>query len=279
MDLSTLMLEKGADIQVWVFFGCLAALLALERVVPCRPIPADRWVRWRTNASLSILNVVLIGLLPISLVAAGFWAERHEIGLLNWLEAPYAVVLASTLLLRGFVSFFTHFLNHKLPLLWRLHRVHHLDDDLDVSSTVRFHPLEMIVGTIIGIPLILLMGLAPWALLLYELLDAAVTLFSHSNIRLPRWLNRPLRYVIVTPDLHRVHHSARQPETDSNYGAVFPLWDLIFGTFRAQASAPSASMALGLGDTDSGARHDLRYLLCAPFRRLHGAAAAGHQTG
>lgn len=265
MDLPTLMLEKGGDVQVWVFFGCLAILLGLERLVPCREIPADPWRRWRANISLSLLNVVLIGLLPVSLIAAGFWAERHDVGLLNWLEMPHWMVLAATLLLRGFVSFFTHYLNHRVPVLWRLHRVHHLDNDLDVSSTVRFHPLEMVASTLVGIPVVVLLGLAPWVLLLYEVLDAAVTLFSHSNIRLPAWLNRPLRYVIVTPDLHRVHHSVLQPETDSNFSAVFPVWDLVFGTFRAAPSAPPASMALGLSATPSPACNDLGYLLRSPF--------------
>ena len=157
---------------------------------------------------------------------------------------------------------------HKVSWFWRLHRVHHLDTELDVSTTVRFHPLEFAVALLIGIPLVLVFGLTLWILLLYELLDAVVTLFSHANIRLPMAVDRVLRFIIVTPDLHRIHHSSWQPETDSNFSAVFPIWDIVFGTFRTQTRAPQETMELGLEEIRDERANRMMWLLASPLLRL-----------
>ncbi len=169
---------------------------------------------------MTALNVVALGFVPVSFVAAAMGSEVNGYGLFHRVALPAWFVMIGTLLVRGFISTATHLLNHKIPWLWQIHRVHHLDTELDVSSTVRFHPLEMMIGPFIGLPIVVLFGLSPWVLAFYELLDIAVTLFSHSNLRVPPRINRLLRYLIVTPDLHRIHHSTWQPETDSNYGAV-----------------------------------------------------------
>jgi sterol desaturase/sphingolipid hydroxylase (fatty acid hydroxylase superfamily) len=169
------------------------------------------------------------------------------------------------LLARGFISFFTHYLMHKVPLLWRLHRVHHLDTELDVSTTVRFHPFEFLAALIPGVPLVVAFGMSPWVLMLYEILDAVVTLFSHANIRLPESLDRLLRYVIVTPDLHRVHHSSWQTETDSNFSAVFPIWDIVFKTFRTETRVSHETMELGLEEVRDERANRFLWLLGSPF--------------
>jgi sterol desaturase/sphingolipid hydroxylase (fatty acid hydroxylase superfamily) len=137
---------------------------------------------------------------------------------------------------------------HMVPTFWRLHRVHHLDTELDVTTTVRFHPLEFVVQTLAAVPIVIAFGLTPWVLVLYEILDVAVTLWTHSNTRLPAVVERVLRYFVVTPDVHRIHHSAWKPETNSNFGAVFPLWDLIFGTFRSESRDGHEHMRLGLDE-------------------------------
>ncbi len=180
---------------------------------------------------------------------------------------PASLGLLATLLLRGFISWGTHLLNHKVPVLWRFHRVHHLDTELDVSSTVRFHPIEFVLSLIMGLPLVVVFGLTPWALVLYEVLDAAVTLFSHSNLRVPASIDRVLKYIIVTPDLHRIHHSSWQPETDSNYSAVFPVWDLLMGTFRGSPREAHATMILGLDEVRDRRSRQALWLLTSPFRR------------
>ena len=178
---------------------------------------------------------------------------------------PEFIIVIATLLLRGFISFATHFLNHKVPLLWRFHRVHHLDTELDVSSTVRFHPLEMPISLLIGLPMIVLLGLSPWVLIFYELLDVCITLFSHANIRLPARVNKLLRYLIVTPDLHKVHHSVYEPETNSNFSAVFPVWDIIFGTYRTRTREPLQTMSLGLEELRDPGANRFWWLLASPF--------------
>ena len=269
MHLSDWILAHGESLQFALFFGLLALLVVGERLVPRRPGPLDRRTRWPTNLLLTGLNVVVLSVLPLSFLGVAVWAQGRGWGLLNSVSLPLAVSVPLTLLARGFISFFTHRLMHGVPWLWRLHRVHHLDTELDVTTTVRFHPLELVVGALPGIPFVVVLGLVPWVLVLYEVLDVAVTLWSHSNLRIPAPLDRVLRYVIVTPDLHRVHHSTWQPETDSNFGAVFPVWDLVFGTYRATPRDGHERMRLGLDEVRGREAHRLFWLIgSARHRRL-----------
>src|SRR5262245_59365309 len=148
-----------------------------------------------------------MSLLPVSFLDVALFAAKRALGPLHWIALPFAGTILATLLLRGFISFFTHWLAHRVPALWRVHRVHHLDTELDVSTTVRFHPAEFAISLAVGAPLILAFGLSPWVLMLYEILDAAITPFSHANVRIPARVERILRLFVATPDLHRVHHS------------------------------------------------------------------------
>lgn len=263
-------LANGDDLQFVVFFLGLAIFGVLERVLPRRSVDMNRRRRWTTNGLVTALNVAALGFLPISFIAAAAWAAQQQIGLFNLMHVPSWVVVAGTLAVRAFISFGTHLLNHKLPWLWRIHRVHHLDTEVDISTTVRMHPLEFFVNPFIGVPIVLLFGLSPWVLAFYELLDVGVTLFSHSNLRLAAAVDRVLRYLIVTPDLHRVHHSVFKPETDSNYGAVFPIWDLIFGTFRAKPRDGHERMRLGLEELRSPDADRLITLLLSPLHKTLG---------
>lgn len=248
MSVAQWLLAHGESLQVALFFGLLVVLAAVEPLFPRRIGPMDRRGRWPTNAFFTVVNVLTLGILPVSLISAALWAEQRQWGLLHQVAVPGAVAATVTLVVRAFISFFTHYLMHMVPLFWRLHRVHHLDTELDVTTTVRFHPLEFFVQTLPAVPMVVAVGLTPWVLVGYELLDVAVTLWSHSNTRLPLALDRYLRYLIVTPDVHRIHHSAWKPETNSNYGAVFPWWDLLFGTFRATPHDGHEHMRLGLDE-------------------------------
>lgn len=258
----------GESAQMLLFVALFALFGVAEALAPRRPAPAKRRRRWPTNLLLTALNVAFLSLLPVSFLGVAMWARERGVGLLNLVELPLALLVAANLLGRGFISFATHWLMHRVPLFWRVHRVHHIDTELDVSTTVRFHPLEFLIGLLPGAPLVALLGLAPWLLVLYELLDAAINVFSHSNVRVPRRLDRALRYLVVTPDLHRVHHSSHQPETDSNFGAVFPVWDLVFGTFRTETREPAESMRLGLDEVRDERAHRLRWLLASPLLRI-----------
>jgi sterol desaturase/sphingolipid hydroxylase (fatty acid hydroxylase superfamily) len=246
MPIADWILRHGETLQVALFFALLPALAALEWAAPRRSGPMERAARWPANLILTALNFAAFGVLPVSLLAAAVWAQGRGWGLLNAVAAPAWMAVAVTLLVRAFISFGTHWLMHHVPLLWRVHRVHHLDTELDVTTTVRFHPLEFVVQALPGLPLVVAFGLAPWVLALYEVLDVVLTLWTHSNVRLPQAADRVLRRLIVTPDLHRIHHSAWEPETNSNFGAVFPLWDLLLGTYRAAPRDGHQQMRLGL---------------------------------
>lgn len=270
--LSDWILTNGDDLQFALFFLGLAAFGTLERFFPRRAVPMNRRRRWTTNGLVTALNIAALGFVPISFIAAAVWASDQPFGLFNLAQLPLWLAVLGTLAVRAFISFGTHFLNHKLPWLWRIHRVHHLDTELDISTTVRFHPLELFVNPVIGLPVVLFFGLSPWVLALYELLDVVVTLFSHSNLRLPAAVDRVVRYFVVTPDLHRVHHSVLQPETDSNFGAVFPFWDLVFGTFRVDPRDGHERMLLGLEELRAPEADRVTTLLLSPLRKTLKAA-------
>lgn len=265
MTLKEWLLSNGEDLQVILFFSFLGGFLIFERLWPRRRNPVRKG-RIGTNALLTLTTILTLPLLPISIVAAAFLAEVEQIGLLNNLPSPLPlwVLIPLTLFSRGFLSWGTHWLNHKVPLLWRIHRVHHMDTQLDVSSTVRFHPLEMPLSALISVPVVIALGLPPWLLLLYELFDVVVTLFSHSNLRLPKSIERWMQYVIVTPGLHTVHHSSRPEETDSNFSAVFPIWDLLLGTFRSAERRP---IELGLSEYRGTEVDRFVWLLASPLYR------------
>ena len=259
-------LANADNLQFGLFFGLLATFGVVEALAPRRPGPMLRRTRWVTNFVLTFLNIVVMSLLPVTFFDAAVWAVQRGFGAFNLIALPLAATMVATLLVRGFISFFTHYLSHKVPALWRIHRVHHLDTELDISTTVRFHPAEFVVNLIVGVPIVVAFGLSPWVLMLYEVIDAGITLFSHANVRIPATVDRVLRYVIATPDLHRVHHSAWQTETDSNFGAVFPIWDIVFGTFRTETRAPHETMALGLEEVRDGRENRLGWLMGSPLR-------------
>lgn len=193
MDLPRLMLDRGEDLQFACFFAALASFAAAERLWPRRSGGLERRRRWPTNWALTVLVILSLPLVPIGFIGAAIWAQNQGVGLLNVVALPGGLAIVATLLVRGFISTGTHWLNHSVPWLWRIHRVHHLDTELDISSTVRFHPLEFLVGALVGVPVVVVFALPAWVLAGYELLDVAVTMFSHSNTRLPVGVDRWLR--------------------------------------------------------------------------------------
>jgi len=275
MSTSEFLMAYGDTVQVALFFGLLAALFALERLAPRRPDTVSA-ARWRTNLGMTALNLVSLGFLPVTLLGAAAWAEARGLGVLPRIGLPLAATVVATLLVRAFISFFTHWLMHMVPALWRVHRVHHLDTALDVTSTVRVHPVEFALNGLIGAPIVVVFGLSPWMLMAYELVDVVVTLWSHANLRIPAGLDRVLRYVIVTPDLHRVHHSTRREETNSNYGAVFPVWDLVFGTFHPEPAEGHLGMRIGLDEVRGRAAQRFGWLLVSPLHASLAPRSEGH---
>lgn len=262
---SDFLLAQGDDLQFVAFFALILVLGIAEAIRPGLDRQADRKRRWPANLGLTILNAFLPPLVPVTAVGLAVWAEREGLGLLHIAGASTAVAVATTLLVRSLASYGTHVLMHQAPLLWRLHRVHHSDTHLDVSTTVRFHPVEFVVQLAILIPLVLFFGLSPWVLVVYELLDVAVNVFTHANVRLPPGVDRVVRWVFVTPDMHRIHHSSWRPETDSNYGAVFSFWDRAFDTYRDAPEGGHDSLEIGLKELRGPKAASLWWQLWSPL--------------
>jgi sterol desaturase/sphingolipid hydroxylase (fatty acid hydroxylase superfamily) len=240
-------------------FGVMELLIARSRAEP------ERTRRWSVNILLAIGWIASGAAVPLSLLAAADWAQEEGIGLLNMPWTPPAAALVIGFLARSLISYLTHVAMHKVPLLWRLHRVHHMDTQLDVSTTARFHPLEALASAPFALAGVVALGIPPTVVLLYEIFDAGVVVFSHANIRLPNWLDRALGTVIVTPNMHRIHHSAFQPETDSNYGATFSFWDRLFGTYRHKAPDDLAALMLGISEVQDRRSQSLFWQLASPM--------------
>ncbi len=259
------MLRANAELlQYAAFAGALVILGVLEVAVAARR-DAERRRRWPSNVGLTVINILVLGALPLSAIAVADAAARHGLGLLNHPSVPWTAQIGLGLLLRSLIGYGVHVAMHKTPFLWRIHRIHHTDTRIDVTTTVRVHPLEFAIGMAVVTALTPGLGLAAAALMLYELLDAAMAAFTHANIRMPPALERAIKLVLVTPAMHRLHHSAWQPETDSNYSATFSWWDRMFGTFRDRPADELASVRLGLDDADRSRADSLGWLLWQPF--------------
>jgi sterol desaturase/sphingolipid hydroxylase (fatty acid hydroxylase superfamily) len=265
MMVELLFREYGETLQYVVYFGLLAALAGLEALAPRRTREAERTRRWPPNFGLTLLNILVLGALPVSGIGVAILAESRGWGLLQWRPVPPWAALLVAVVGRSLVSYAVHVAMHRMPALWRIHRVHHTDPFLDVSTTVRFHPLEFLVQLGPNVLLLLALGLPVWTLVCYEILDTATNLGIHANVRVPPALDRWLRSVVVTPDMHRVHHSAAWPETDRNYGVVLSWWDRLFGTYQAAARCGPDEMVLGLAECQDGRARSLGWLLRLPW--------------
>jgi sterol desaturase/sphingolipid hydroxylase (fatty acid hydroxylase superfamily) len=255
----------------WVGLAFLAAmfvvLLAAELLWPFfrgRPEPAGRIA---VNVAFGMMNAALASLLPLSTVVPALWAAAHGIGLLHLLAPPFALAAAATLLVRSLSTYFIHRLSHAVPWFWRVHRVHHADTALDLSTGLRNHPLELAIVAPLLAAVTMALGLDPATLLVYEAVALPFALWTHANLRLPARLDRCLRWLLVTPAMHHLHHSNLRREADANYGDVVSLWDRAFGTYYSKDAAEVAVMGFGLGDDRDEVAHRLPAQIVAPFRR------------
>lgn len=253
--------------QFGIFFGLILLLASLELLIPKRKLRTPKSSRWINNWGITILNSLIVRfLLPLTPVAAALFAEKNGWGLSSFINIPYAFELVVSILLLDFIIYWQHVLVHKIPLLWKLHRVHHTDMDLDVSSALRFHALEIILSICIKIIVVLLFGISAIAILVFEIILNATAMFNHSNISLPKKLDAFLRFFIVTPDMHRVHHSTIPKETDSNFGFNVPWWDYIFKSYKAQPEKGHKDMAIGLNEFQKKKDLSFREIMVLPFK-------------
>ncbi len=256
---------------IGIFWASLAVLAGLEALIPQGPA-ADRDLRWPTNFTLGAFNMAALPLIPVSAVVAAQWAEGNGIGLLNVLKLPdpwwWLVVPAATVLIRSLSSYLMHVALHKIPMLWRVHRVHHFDMAIDISTGLRSHPAEFVLALLVAVTVSVAFGLDPGTLIAYEITDLVFSLFSHANIRLPTWLDALLRPVFVTPRWHLVHHSSYQPQTDSNYGTVFSFWDRMFGTYGEFDERGAGEFEIGLREVRDRRASSLWWQLKSPVLQV-----------
>ncbi len=247
MNLSQLVLEHEAAIRLGFFFGTFAVMALWEIVAPRRRPAVSKALRWANNLALVVLNTVLLRLLfPAAAVGVAAFAAAQGWGLLNYFTVPYGVAVVMAVVALDLIIYLQHVLFHAVPALWRLHRVHHADLDYDVTTGARFHPIEIVLSMLIKFGAIVALGVPVLAVVIFEVVLNAMSLFNHGNVRIPAPVDRVLRWFVVTPDMHRVHHSVEDDEANSNFGFNLSLWDRLFGTYRDQPRAGHEAMTIGI---------------------------------
>jgi sterol desaturase/sphingolipid hydroxylase (fatty acid hydroxylase superfamily) len=236
-----------AGIRLSFFLGIFAVMAVWEMLSPRRALTVSKAVRWANNLGLVALNTLLLRLLfPAAAVGMAAFTADQGWGLLNHFQVPFWPAVVLSVVAMDFVSWLQHVMVHAVPLLWRLHRVHHADLDYDVTTGARFHPIEIILSMLIKFATIMVLGPPVVAVILFEVILNGMAMFNHGNVRLPGPLDRVLRLLLVTPDMHRVHHSVEDDEANSNFGFNLSLWDRLFGTYRAQPRQGHQGMVIGI---------------------------------
>jgi sterol desaturase/sphingolipid hydroxylase (fatty acid hydroxylase superfamily) len=240
-------LQNEKPIRMGFFFGVLLIMALWEIAAPRRKLTASKTLRWTNNIGLVFFNSFVIRILfPAAAVGVAISAKEHGYGLFNTYDVSPFIAIVASVVIMDFVIYVQHVMVHAIPVLWRLHRVHHADPDYDVTTGARFHPLEIILSMLIKFATILLLGPPVVAVILFEVILNVTAMFNHGNVGLPPALDRVLRWVLVTPDMHRVHHSVEDDEANSNFGFSLPWWDRLFGTYRDQPRGGHEGMTIGI---------------------------------
>jgi sterol desaturase/sphingolipid hydroxylase (fatty acid hydroxylase superfamily) len=268
MTIEAFILANEPGIRVGFFIGVFALVGLWELAAPRRALTVAKAPRWASNLGLVVLNTVLLRLLfPLAAVGVAAFCAANGWGLLNHFQVPFAIAVPMAAVALDFVIWLQHVMVHAVPALWRLHRVHHADPDYDVTTGARFHPIEIVLSMLIKFATIVVLGPPVVAVVIFEVLLNATAMFNHGNIRLPLPLDRALRWFVVTPDMHRVHHSIEDDEANSNFGFNLPWWDRLFGTYRDQPRAGHMAMTIGIhGHRDPREVARLPGMLLLPFR-------------
>jgi sterol desaturase/sphingolipid hydroxylase (fatty acid hydroxylase superfamily) len=266
--MEALFLGNEAAVRLTAFACILAVMAAWEAFAPRRPRTLPRRRRWPANLAIVGLNTILVRLLvPAAAVGVAVSAASHGWGLLHHYALPGWAALVVGVVLLDLAIYLQHVMFHAVPLLWRLHRMHHADLDLDVTTGARFHPIEIVLSMLIKFAVIAAIGMPPAAVMLFEVILNATSMFNHANARIAAAVEPLLRWLVVTPDMHRVHHSIDRGETNSNFGFNLSLWDRFFGTYRAQPRAGHQAMTIGVPDfRDPADCATLAGMLAIPFR-------------
>ncbi|TWU22669.1 sterol desaturase family protein [Bythopirellula polymerisocia] len=260
-------IESVESIRLIIFIAVFAVMALWEFLAPRRPLSSSKAPRWGSNLGLVVLNNVMLRLIvPLGMVGVAYVAQASGWGLFNAVEAPYWLEVLFSVILLDLVIYLQHVTFHLVPLLWRFHLVHHADLDIDVTTGLRFHTIEILISLGIKAAAIVLLGVPPVAVVTFEVLLNSTAMFNHSNIQLPLGIDAVLRWLVVTPDMHRVHHSWHKRETNSNYGFNLPWWDRLFRTYRDQPQDGHLGMTIGLKQIRDEQRAErLHWMLALPF--------------
>ena len=265
-------------IRLAAFGGVFVAMAIWEVIGPRRKQAIGRGWRWPNNLGIVAVDTLLVRILfPATAVGLALVAEARGFGLFNALPVPAWVGVAASVLLLDLAIYLQHVLLHAVPALWRLHRMHHADLEFDVSTGLRFHPIEILLSMTIKLAVIAALGTPAVAVLIFEVLLNATSMFNHGNVRVAPGIDRVLRWLVVTPDMHRVHHSILARETNSNFGFNLPWWDRLFGTYRAQPSAGHEAMTIGIEQFRDPRELGLDRMLLQPFRGEAGGYPLGRR--
>ena len=258
-------------IRLGFFLGILLLMALWEILAPRRPLVTSKRGRWFANLSLVAIDTVSLRLiLPVLATGVALLAEEQKIGFLNYIDGPLWMKIALGVIFLDLIIYLQHAMFHALPAFWRLHMMHHTDLDFDTTTGIRFHPLEIFLSMGIKMIAVLGLGVSFLAVVIFEILLNATSLFNHGNVRLPAPYDRVLRLFVVTPEMHRVHHSVIIRETNSNFGFNFPWWDRLLGTYRDQPAAGHEGMTIGLSHFRNPGELSLLHLLALPFTRRPG---------
>ena len=262
------LLVNETNIRLGAFVAIFAAMAVWELLAPRRRLSQPKALRWANNIGLVVVNTLLLRLLfPMAAVGMAAYTSTHGWGLLNVVQPPSWLATLTAVVALDFVIWLQHVMVHAIPALWRLHRVHHADLDYDLTTGARFHPIEIILSMLIKFAAIAVIGPPVVAVVIFEVILNGMAMFNHANIRLPGQIDRLLRLVVVTPDMHRVHHSVDDDETNSNFGFNLSWWDRLFGTYRDQPRAGHLGMTIGIrGFRQPQATNRLPGMLMLPFR-------------
>ncbi len=266
------LLANEPTIRLSFFLGTFAVMALWEVFAPRRKRDHTRLVRWTNNLGIVFFNTAVLRVaIPTAAVGLALIAQENGWGLLNLYDLPFWVAFTAAVLILDFSIYLQHVMFHAVPALWRLHRMHHTDLDFDVTTGARFHPIEIILSMIIKLTVVAALGPPAVAVLVFEIVLNATSMFNHGNVKIPLGLDRLLRLVIVTPDMHRVHHSVVPDETNSNFGFNVPWWDRLFGTYRAQPAEGHEGMIIGVDQFRKPRDLWLDLMLIQPFRGKVGA--------
>ena len=263
-----------ATIRLAFFFGILLLVGLIEILVPRRLLTTSRASRWFGNLGVVFISSAVVRVVfPLTAVQLAFWVDQKGWGMFNAFDLPYGLVVILSIILLDFVVYLQHVMFHAVPTLWRLHMMHHADMDYDLTTGIRFHPIEIVISMVIKFAAIVVLGAPALAVVLFEIILNGMAMFNHGNFFIPLGLDRMLRGVVVTPDMHRVHHSVFPNETNSNYGFNLSWWDRIMGTYRAQPRLGHEEMTIGLNQFRDPSKLTLPWMLILPFVGKQGTYA------